>query len=121
MNLRFPLLWLGLGLLLPACAYENAEELLPQPTCDVSAVTYRQTIQPLLQQRCYSCHGGGQADGNVVLDNLAAVQHHAEHGALLGVLTPGSGYPTMPKNGPALSSCEVAAIRAWVNVGTPDN
>ncbi|MCR5888719.1 hypothetical protein LRS06_13265 [Hymenobacter sp. J193] len=121
MKLRFPTYWLGLGLLLPGCAYENAEELLPQPACDVSAVTYSQVIQPLLQQRCYPCHSTGRAQGNTVLDNLAAVQQHAGRGALLGVLTPGSGYPAMPQGGPALDECEVATIRAWVAAGSPDN
>ncbi len=103
------------------CAYDNAEELFPAPVCNTSAVTYQGTIAPILQANCLSCHSSAIAESGIVLEDVHEVQHLAEHGTLLGVVTHSPGFPAMPKDAPQLSACDIAAIRAWVEAGAPDN
>lgn len=120
MVLRLFLLAGALGLV-SGCAYDNAEELFPAPACNTTAVTYQGTIAPILQANCLSCHSSSTAEGGIVLEEAHEVQHLAEHGTLLGVVTHAPGFPAMPKDAPQLSACDIAAIRAWVDAGAPDN
>jgi hypothetical protein len=112
-------------LMLSACTYDSAEELLsqapPAPACDSLAVTFSASVAPLLQQQCAICHNSTLRNGNVSLETYAQVQRVAADGRLLGVVTHAPGYVPMPQNGPKLSDCELARLRNWVRQGMPNN
>ncbi|GAB3228767.1 hypothetical protein GCM10027346_13660 [Hymenobacter seoulensis] len=119
--------WLPLvGLaLLPACAYDSAEELLSQapvaPACDSTAITFSASVAPLLQQRCVSCHNNALRNGNVSLETYAQVQQVAASGRLLGAVTHAPGFAPMPQNEARLPTCDLATLRQWVRAGMPNN
>lgn len=86
-------------------------------TCDTSAVTYSNTIAPLLQNKCIGCHGSSNPGGNIVLTNYSSVVSAAQTGRLLGSVLRVSPYSPMPKGGNALPACDVASIRTWIREG----
>lgn len=106
---------------LAGCAYENEADLFPAPACSTAPVTYQLTIAPIMQANCVSCHNHANAEGNVQLDDVQQVQVQAQRQSLLRVVTHAPGYPAMPKDAPALSACDIAAIRTWVEAGAPAN
>jgi mono/diheme cytochrome c family protein len=89
---------------------------------------FRETVAPVLGQRCVSCHDGtrkrsgldlttrasllrGGADGPVVVPGNAA-------GSRLVAMVSGDR-PRMPRQGPRLSADEVASLRKWIDAGAP--
>lgn len=94
-----------------------------------SKVNYFEQIQPLLEAKCYSCHRGGKAKGDLRLD-----QHHfaLEGGASDGpAVVPGdvngssllyrisedAGDDIMPPKGEGFTEKEVALLTRWVEEG----
>lgn len=118
----------GLIIILSAIAltscYRDVEELL-YPTsgnCDTSAVTYNNTVAPLLQSTgCVSCHSGGAASGNIVLDSYASVKAVALSGKLYGTISHSAGFSPMPQGGNKMSSCNINKIKAWIDAGSVNN
>lgn len=90
-------------------------------SCDTVNMKYVANVQPILQANCYSCHGNGQANGGVTLDNYAGVKAVADNGKLIGVITHAPGFPPMPKGGAKLSDCNINKIRSWINRGAQNN
>ncbi len=108
---------------LSACYYDNKEDLyiiLSSGECDTVAVNYTQTVQPLLDAQCVSCHQAGNSSGNVLLDSYASAKQYAENGRLMGSVKHESGYSSMPPGG-SLSDCDIAKLEAWVAAGSPEN
>lgn len=89
--------------------------------CDTVAMTYNADVKPILQNNCYSCHGNGQANGGVTLDNHAGVQAVASSGKLIGVISHAAGFKPMPQGGTKLSDCNINKIRSWINRGALSN
>lgn len=116
-----------LGLLIPGvcgCYYDNMKELYPATgTCRSDTVTYRTTVQPLVQRNCAlsGCHDAGTAAAGVNLSNYTGLQSIAGNGKLLGVITHSSGYSPMPKNSAKLDDCAIAQLQKWVADGAPEN
>ncbi len=105
-----------------SCYYDVEDELYPSSgACDTLNITYSQTIAPLINSNCNSCHSASSAQGNVVLDTYAALKTYADNGKLLGVINHSSGYSPMPKNQSKLSTCNISKITIWINQGTPNN
>jgi mono/diheme cytochrome c family protein len=92
------------------------------------AVDYRTQIKPVLQARCYACHGVLKQKSGLRLDTAAMAIRGGEEPAI----TPGdveaspllgrvSARPDdssrMPPEGEPLKPAEVAAIRAWIAQG----
>ncbi|MBT4847110.1 MAG: DUF1587 domain-containing protein, partial [Planctomycetaceae bacterium] len=59
------LIVLNLALCLSTCGPENIQAANPS-----SARMYRLTVLPILQSRCFSCHGPKTQEGDIRLDNL---------------------------------------------------
>ncbi|MFO1263135.1 MAG: urate hydroxylase PuuD [Rhodoferax sp.] len=76
------------------------------------AIGYK-TLQPILAQRCYSCHGEQVQMKNVRLDSPEAVHQHAQ------ALYQQAGLArTMPlNNATGISEAERSVIRAWFEGG----
>jgi predicted CxxxxCH...CXXCH cytochrome family protein len=112
---RAAVLLLGVGAL-AACS-NGAPQQLGQAKCDDS---YGQGVGPLLQSRCASCHGAGQAEGDYRVDSyLAAVARRPDgtYRARAGdddslVLQAARG--TLPSGHTALAQGELGEIQSWV-------
>jgi mono/diheme cytochrome c family protein len=123
-NIKVLLLLVSIHWGLGGCTNDSEEELYGQPdlgNCDLSQVSYAVTVRPILQQHCYSCHGGGYAEGNVTLDDIDGVKQQLNNGKLLGSIRHLPGHPPMPQNGPKLSDCHIALIAKWYDTGAPNN
>lgn len=122
-NLIFFLLGSGMLIMAGSCYYDKAELLYPnQNACDTSiVVTYSKTIVPILQQNCYSCHGGNSPSGGIAMGTYAADKAIAANGKLLGSIEHKSGYSPMPQNMAMLSTCDISKIKKWVSAGIPNN
>ena len=121
MTRRFP--WLLVGLLwLSGCAAREAPKTVE---FDV-----QREVLPIFKARCWSCHGPGQQQGGLRLDDKA----HALQGGFSGKTLAGKSIDdsellrrvtsddvtiAMPKEGGRLSDQEVATLRRWIELRTP--
>lgn len=98
------------------------------------ALVYQDAIQPLLKNRCYSCHGSEKQKGKLRLDLEASILKGGEDGNTLikgkadeselirRLLLPGSNEKHMPpKEKPQLSQNEIALLHWWINNGADFN
>jgi len=98
-----------------SCYYDNVEELYPQaPSCDTTNVTYSNTVWPVINANCTSCHSGGFPSGNVRLSNYDEISAVAKDGRLLSVIRHEDGWSPMPKGGGKLPDCDIQQIETWV-------
>ncbi len=105
---------------LNGCYNDSEEELYPgSNTCDVSNVTYSNSIAPVFATYCNSCHSSSNPSGNIVTDNYASAK--ANMSRIKGAVNHSSGYSPMPKNGSQLSTCDLTKIDIWINQGMPNN
>ena len=94
------------------------------------AFVYKDAIQPLLKNRCYSCHGAEKQKGKLRLDAEAYILKggksgktimvgNAEESELIKrVLLPLSDEDHMaPKEKPQLTVNEIALLKWWINNG----
>lgn len=121
MSRLFKLLFLSSGLYAAGCYYDVEEELYPKTDCDTSAVTYSATVQPIISNRCYVCHGAGINLGNVTLEGYDNIKNYALNGDLLGAIKHQPGYSPMPQSGGMLPDCEIQKIEAWIAGGALQN
>jgi len=89
--------------------------------CDTLNVTYSQSVWPVIQTNCTGCHSGANPGAGIVLTDHATISAAAATGKLYGSVAHLSGYAPMPKNASQLSECNVAAIRIWIENGTPND
>jgi len=124
-----PILIFGLS----ACI-NNVEDVRGTVQNDVSFST---EIQPILEQRCVSCHGSGFANNNTDLSSYQSifagtgnvygeqlvVPNSPNSSGLVEVIEPNptSGVSRMPPGGPFLSGDEINKIRAWISEGAQNN
>ena len=92
-------------------------------------VDYLRDVKPLLRARCWACHGALHQKANLRLDTAAFVRKGGRHGpavapgkdadSLLLHAVLGNGRPRMPPEGEgeALSTPQVALLRAWIEQG----
>lgn len=97
-----------------------------------SARIYHDIIAPILDSRCYSCHGPTKQKGQLRLDQPRFILSGGKHGEVIDAQQPDSSevykrlvLPLedehhMPPNEKAqLASAELALIRAWLAEGAP--
>ncbi|HYO82443.1 MAG TPA: PSD1 and planctomycete cytochrome C domain-containing protein [Bryobacteraceae bacterium] len=89
-------------------------------------VSFEQTVQPVLSERCQPCHNSRNPSGGLSVESGAALLKGGQSGA---VIRPGkpedslllqsvSGEkPKMPKFGAPLSPDQVATLRTWIAEG----
>lgn len=104
-----------------SCYYDNEEALYPNlnSSCDTTNVTYSSTIEPILNNNCYSCHSDANAafGGNV---HLQAATDVISMSSKIAVAIKRTGAFPMPPSG-KLSSCAISQFDIWVKKGTPNN
>ena len=106
---------------LPACYYDNEEDLYPQGECITTDISFAQDIVPIIQQNCYVCHSAAVNSGSITLEGHANLVNYALNGRLMGAITHQSGFVPMPQNAPKLSECNIAKIQQWVTDGALNN
>jgi len=93
-----------------ACTSENAEDLGPCNTADVS---YQNELQAIFKANCTNvgCHGGPNGVANLDLNTYASTKRIADDGSLVDRIT---GVGNLMPPGGALPDCEIDKIRSWV-------
>lgn len=90
---------------------------------------YVRDVKPILEKRCFACHGAKLAVHHLRLDSRAAALKGGESGA--PALTPGKSGESlliryvsgldkeivMPPAGPRLSAAEIDVLRRWIDEG----
>ncbi|MDQ3624964.1 MAG: PSD1 and planctomycete cytochrome C domain-containing protein, partial [Verrucomicrobiota bacterium] len=91
---------------------------------------YAKEIKPVLQARCYSCHGALKQKGGLRLDTVEAMRKGGEDGP---AIEPGQAEKSgllqrvrspdeeerMPREGEPLSAEQIARLTAWIEEGAP--
>ncbi len=91
-------------------------------------IDYARQIKPVLQARCYACHGVLKQEAGLRLDTAAlaikggdsgpaVVASDADTSRLLKRVSATEESERMPPEGEPLKSTEIAAIRAWIASG----
>jgi hypothetical protein len=94
------------------------------------AADYLSEIKPVLQARCYACHGVLKANAGLRLDTAELLRTTGDDGPvivpgkpeesrLLARLTTGDVHERMPLEAAPLKAAEIAAIRSWIEAGAP--
>jgi mono/diheme cytochrome c family protein len=91
--------------------------------------TYAKHVQPILADRCYSCHGPEKQKGELRLDSVEAIRKGGKNGPILTpgdpakstlyslTLLPEGDDDRMPAKGDALTQAQTDAIRDWIKAG----
>ena len=113
--------------------------LQPRPIAGVVVVKpleerllWADVVQPILEERCNSCHHEGKSKGGLRLDNLAALLKGGASGA---AITPGNPQDGLlmkylqldpddekhmpPKGKPQPTPAQLAALAYWIEAGAP--
>ncbi len=95
---------------------------------DAAAVDYQQSIKPILQERCFSCHGGLQQQAELRVDTVELMAEGGDSGPIFfagepdasllieRISDPDPGY-RMPPEGEPLTADQIDRIRAWIAAG----
>lgn len=89
---------------------------------------YAKEIKPLLQRRCFSCHGALKQRGNLRLDvrstmiqggdnGSAVVPHKPEESILIDAISARNGLRRMPLEGEPLKPEEIELLTRWIATG----
>src|SRR5499433_462252 len=114
-------------LMLMMVAIPFAAAQVKVPPAASRKVDYRQDIQPLLAQKCYSCHGREVQQAGLRLDLRQNALRGGDYGPVIKIgdsaasklirrVVDGDGGLQMPPTG-ALSDDEIGLLRAWIDQG----
>jgi len=135
----------GLTLILAACAAPTAAPTQPQAdtpapaATDTSAspsdtpgaaapVSFANDVMPILQNRCFNCHGGEQTKQGLSFASYDTLMAGSKNGP---VIVPGDSGNSlliqmiqkgkMPKRGPKLTPDQLQIIIDWITQGALNN
>lgn len=116
----------------PPAPASQQDPTQPDAADPPAALTYENTIAPLLQRYCVSCHGEEKQKGDLMLHTIAGIR---DGGMIEPVLVPGEPDRSplllhcelplehedhMPPEGkPQPTPVEVQLLRAWITAGAP--
>ncbi|MGB8852730.1 MAG: DUF1553 domain-containing protein [Pirellulales bacterium] len=102
-----------------------------EPATD-GVATYRDTLKPLLAERCFSCHGALKQEAGLRLDTVAAMEKGGDSGPaitkqntaeslLLQRVSDPDPATRMPPDGEgeALNAAQLGTLQTWIAAGTP--
>lgn len=127
--LVYSILVLVTSLSLSSCSKSDDTKMqnpTPTPECDLSSVTFSNTVMPIISANCTSCHSGTSANAGIRLEDYASVKAQASipagsSGSLLGAIMHSAGNTPMPKDASKLSDCNISKINKWIQDGMPNN
>ncbi|MEP6725933.1 MAG: c-type cytochrome domain-containing protein [Bacteroidota bacterium] len=105
--------------------------LVKKPIPDVQeAIAYTDIIQPLLQSKCYNCHGANKQKGKLRMDLAALLMKGGKDGVVIEpgkadesemikriLLEKADEHHMPPKEKPQLSEKEIAILHWWIASG----
>ncbi|MDX2303444.1 MAG: c-type cytochrome domain-containing protein [Microscillaceae bacterium] len=95
-----------------------------------SVLVFQQLIQPILDEKCLSCHNKDKMKGGLLLDSKENLLKGGDHGAVLAsgksfeselikrITLPGKDPLFMPPKGEPLSYSQIKLLEWWINAGT---
>ena len=105
----------------------SADDKKPADKKDAPKVTFQDHILPIFRARCGTCHNANDRDGDLVLDDYAALREGGGSGEVvqpgdldashLWQLVTHSSSPEMPPDQPKLPDKELDLIRQWIMGG----
>jgi len=111
-----------IGLSLESCWYDSEEHLYPNPpACDTLNVSYISDVNPILQNRCYVCHGNNNTISVYEFEGFQDWLNFVEKGKLLGAIKREGGFLAMPQGADKMPDCEINILEAWINQGKKNN
>ena len=121
MKMRVPLIAILLAI---ALTLSGLQSLAAEPSGDD---LFRTVVAPLLSRRCVSCHRAEHAKGGLSVSSLADLKKGGDSGPALAGTSEDSlllqmvqgAAPEMPKDADPLSIEEIAALKTWIDNGTP--
>ena len=122
---------------LPTLAPTEAATLVPTDTAlpaasdtpsATASVSFANDVMPLLQNRCFNCHGGDQTKEGLSFASFETLMAGSDNGP---VVVPGDAANSllaqqllngkMPKKGPKLTPAQIQIIIDWINAGALNN
>ena len=95
---------------------------------------YSGVIQPILDQKCVSCHNPKKTKGELLLHNLKGIMSGGEEGPIISTINPEESEMLKrihlprdekkhmpPKAKIQLTKAEIKLIEKWINAGAPEN
>ncbi len=120
---------------IPGPEPEDAEPTEPQATpthAAPTALTFAASIQPILTERCTTCHGEAKHKGKLSLHDAASIQKGGVSGPVIDPAAPQASEMLrrialpiahedhMPPEGkPQPTAAELALLEAWIQAGAP--
>jgi len=89
--------------------------------CNLTNVTFTNTIQPIIANNCAGCHGASSPSGGLSLTTYSQINSIAQNGVLENVLYGINGAVPMPYNTNSLNDCFLDQINIWLSEGAPNN
>ncbi|MFV2067715.1 MAG: c-type cytochrome domain-containing protein, partial [Pirellulales bacterium] len=94
-------------------------------------ITYDEHVQPILRQKCFSCHNPDKRKGDLDMTNYTNLMQgggsgevidpgDAESSYLFGLVTQ-ADEPTMPPESPPIPDAMLDTIRKWIDGGALEN
>ena len=118
----FIILCVLIGFSLSSCYYDKKDVLYPEgANCTTENVSFSQTVWPILNNNCVSCHSGPNASGGITMGNYNELIVAVNGGRFIGSIKHEAGFSSMPKNAPKLNDCNINQIDAWIAQGMLNN
>ena len=86
-------------------------------TISEAAITFDNSVKPILDASCISCHNKGDADAGIDLTNMETIKSIAFNGLLMRAVSHSEGVRPMPLNSDKLSDAKINSIQIWINNG----
>jgi hypothetical protein len=113
-------------LFLTACYYDKADKLYPTDpnfACDTANTSFATHVKPIITKNCtgQGCHISSNVSGGILLESYNDIKAVVPNSKLLNAIQyKTGGSRNMPPSG-QMSTCDIARIEAWINIGTPNN
>ena len=94
------------------------------------AVDYKRQIKPILQSRCYACHGALKQEGGLRLDTGDSLRKGGDSGEAVTITAPADSLliervtaadasERMPPEGEPLDEEQIRLLQSWIAAGAP--
>lgn len=112
-----------------SCTFQNEEDTYGTG-CDTASVTLSETVRPILEQRCYTCHSAANANtlgAGIEFQTYTAIKDFLDNSgdvfisAIRQEEVNGISASPMPKAEPRISACEIMQVEKWIAAGYPEN
>ena len=114
-----------LAFFISSCYYDKEDLLYGNPNApckdSVYNISYSQHVVPVLSQYCYNCHTGSFPSGGITMGTYTTDKALAQNGKLYGSISHSAGFIPMPEGLSKLNSCQILAIRKWMDAGLLNN